>query len=244
MNIVRKNPNGLLEYEERQERVSANNAMMRAAFISKCRHDVGATIERLAPVIAATKPLVVPMEWNPYKERLWDESYGRCKPAVTIRESGVSWSVDEVYDPGQYPSNIVEILKVETTIYCVCEPCWEAYKRWGTEIIDSFYRAMRAMREAYGLTWLDYSKVKTTYSFESVELRYLSNEPVATYEYPISEIEKYGKTYTRQVNNIKVAFNMTIPNTPESERDNANCHVVEEVVEVTERRKVKHLKCA
>lgn len=244
MNIIRRADNGLFDYQEKVERVSANNAMMRAAFLSKCRGDVSATVERLAPVIASTRPLVVPMEWSLYPKRLWDESHGRCKPAVTIQESGISWSVEDVYDPGPYPSHIVEILKVETTIYCVCEPCWEAYKRWGTEIIDSFYRAMRAMREAYGLTWLDYSKVKTTYSFESVELRYLSNEPVATYEYPISEIEKYGKTYTRQVNNIKVAFNMTIPNTPESERDNANCHVVEEVIEVTETRRVKHLKCA
>lgn len=218
----------------------AMDYLAEAAAMTAIQNKIMPVVHEVGQIIAGTRPLVVPMIWSTYPERLWDPKFGCIKPCVTVPVTHVSWNKT---DWKSNRSGGFEILKDAVTIHVVCEPCWEAYKRWGWEMIDSFYSALRALRYAYDIKWEDISEVKSAHFWQQLKYHYISKSPIEEIITPIEEVEQYGETINQRITKIRVAAVFTLPNTPENERNAANCHVVEEEVEETVKKKIRRIKC-
>lgn len=195
----------------------------------------------IADIIESTRPTRLPMVWSMYPERLWDPEYC-CKPTVTIPTAAISshyWDV--VYGERDKPL-LIETSK--TTIYVECLPPWNAYSRWSSVIIDDFYRAMRAVRNEFGVEWDDRSKARVTRSWEKVTLRYFSKDPlwITTMSLPKPVVSQYGTKHYEITDKISIAFSMEIPESPDG-KNMPGCHIVEEVETRVVTEKVRRMKC-
>lgn len=201
---------------------------------------VNLIIEEVADVIQDTRPLVVPMIWSMYGERLWDPQYGSVKPAVTISQSSI------VYTRLDYnctsSSRMGQIFEDSVTIPVRCAPCWEAYKRWGWELIESFYRALRALREAYDIHWQDKSDVLVR-DWQEPCYRYVSKEQIRELVTYIEPYERYGEMVSQRKTKVNIQAEFVLPRTPEDEKNSGNCHVIEEEVIETVKKKIKRIRC-
>ncbi len=137
---------------------------------------------------------------------------------------------------------IEQITKAAVVIYVTCEPCWEAYRRWSSIIIDDFYKSMQAVRSYFGIKWEDISKTQDV-TWGEVEFRYISKAPITVIRQDIPPCNYYGDTVNERVTDVRVHFSMTVPNFPDDQKNAANCHVIEEEVTTTSTRKVKRLRC-
>lgn len=196
----------------------------------------------ISEVIENTRPTRLPMVWSMYPERLWDPKYC-CEPTVTISMAKVSSTYYEViYGDNDLPLGIDS---TRTTIYVTCEPTIEAYRRWSSVIIDDFYRAMRAVRNAFSVgAWYDRSKTRVTHSWERVTLRYISRSDLIVMKKsrPTPIVDAWGGTYSETEDHVQIVFELQIPD-DRGEKQASGCRVVE-VVEtrmVTER--VRKIAC-
>ena len=239
--VVTHDVNPALTADIRMHQTWAMDYMTEASAMTAIQNKIMPVVHEVGQTIARTRPLVVPMIWSMYPERLWDPQFGCVKPCVTVPVTHVSW-VKTDWKSSQ--GHGFEITRDCVTIHVVCEPCWEAYKRWGWEMIESFYAALRALRHAYDIEWEDISEVKTTSSWQQLKYHYVSKAPIEEILTPIEEIEMYGEILDKRRTKVMIAAVFTLTNTPESEKDSANCHVVEEEIEETVKRKVRRMKCA
>jgi hypothetical protein len=231
-----------MQYHIGYERSAAMDKLKRADFMSIFSPKVKSVIEELAAIINATHPLQVPMVWSIYPERIWESAV----PCLEINPRYIDPYVNEVKYCQDHHSSIDTILGANVTLTINCAPCWETYKRWGTVILGDFYKAMRAVRAHYGFNlWDDNSEPSVKWGNPRYIYTSPAKRPLVTLAVPLPDtVERYGIKYNQQLLNVKVSFHFEMPATPESELNSANCHVVEEEVQVTVTRKVKTLKCA
>jgi hypothetical protein len=228
------------------ERAAAMDKLKKADFMSAFAPSVMGFLKELGSVINGTRPLQVPMSWSFYYERVWDPRYVSTKPCMEINPRYLDPYYTDVKYIGDIHSSIEEILNGRLIITVNCEPCWETYKRWGSAILDDFYKAMRAVRAHYGFDkWDDNSEPTVKWGNPKYIYSSPRRQPLVTLTQDLQRvIEMYGERYTQQTLEICVTFHFEMPATPESELNSANCHVVEEEVQETVTRKVKTLKCA
>ena len=198
----------------------------------------------IADVIAGTRPVQLPMVWSKYPENIWKYN---VRPVVTIVPSRADWSADQVVygrTSVGHCSSVEQITRASVTIYVSCDPCWEAYRRWSSVIIEDFYTAMMAVRNHYNIKWTDISKTQNV-SWGEVEFRYLSKDPISVIRQRIPKVDFYGDVIGERETDVRVQFDFTIPNFPEDQKGSANCHVIEEEITTTttSTRKVKRLRC-
>lgn len=243
--IVRDPANrGVLEYAIHEADVYGHNYQKRAMMMVTARQDIGRFVRQVAGEIARTRPVVLPMTWSLYPERLWDESHSYVKPCLTIRPDLVDFSIDKTADAtGRYPTRYLEIINAKATVNVTCEPCWEAWKRWSSVIIDDFHKGMDAVRDRWGLKWRDWSKTTSELKWENLEYRYKSQTPATVFSYPIAEVEEWGAKYNAQTVEVYVNFTLGVPRTPEEERLSGGCTTVEEEVTTTTTKTVVRVKC-
>lgn len=237
MNIVQIG-NPVFSYDINYRRNHAIDCTKRADAMVETAGRVVDTMHLLGSVIARTRPAELPMTWSIYPERIWSQN---VKPVVTIAPGRVNWDdIEYAYNDGR--SHIEQITKAAVVIYVTCEPCWEAYRRWSSIIIDDFYKAMQAVRNYFGIKWEDISKTQDV-TWGEVEFRYISKTPITVIRQDIPPCNYYGDTVNERVTDVRVHFSLTIPNFPDDQKDAANCHVIEEEVTTTSTRKVKRLRC-
>ena len=225
----------------RNAREWSMNYAMEAGAMLAIQSRLQPVIYEVAQIVASTHPTVLPMTWSTYPERLWAPAWGYCRPCVTLNQSNISYTkLDYRCVSGD---RMGEIFRDSTTITIKCEPSWETYKRWGWVMIEDFYRALRALRYAYDIDWEDISEVQTQYAWMGLSYRYVSKKPIETLVTRIEETEQYGEMISERKTEIKLWAEFCLPNTPEDQQDNANCHVVEEEVTETVKKKVKRIKC-
>lgn len=241
MKIVKGNTFPALYSSIRSRRRNAADNTVMADVMSQLQPKLEPIIHDVSTIIAATRPLVVPMTWSLYPERLWDPNYNCVEPCITINQSHVGWS----YTDSMWHSDdsMSEILKDSATIYAQCSPCWNTYKRWRWELIESFYTAMRVVKYAYDIDWRDDSTTQTRYEWEPLKYLYGSKKPIETIETRINDVKRYDEWLTHRETKVFLYFEFTLPNTPEKENSASNCHVVEEEITETITRKVKRMKC-
>ncbi len=239
MNIV-KSGHTVFSYEVNSNRSYAASQVVKADVMVNTAGCVMDVMHLVASVIRKTNPTQLPMVWSKYHEKVWRVE--NVEPVVTIHPNRVVWNdVNCSYNRGSFTS-IQEVLKAGVVIYVTCEPCWETYRRWSSVIIDDFYKAARAVRDYFGINWEDVSKTQDV-SWGEVEFRYVSKEPITVIRQEIPSQEYYGEIVDQRVTEVRVHFALTIPNFPDSQKDAANCHVIEEEVTVTSKKKVKRLRC-
>lgn len=242
MNIRRKLDTEMLSWEIKENQGLVRSAMEKAEVMTMLQGKLPAYVEQIADVIAATRPLQLPMTWTLYENLLWkpEAEGGRCLPVVTISNTHVAWDARE-YKTGR-AGFIETVLADRVTISVESSPAWETYYRWSSGIIDSFYAAMRAVREAFEVDWRDISTTESTYSYEKLSYTYISKKPLWTLFTPIEEVERYGERYTKRQTDIVVRFSLEIPQPPEG-YVGQNCYVVEEESTVTTTKKVRKMRC-
>ena len=239
MNIIQFG-NPVFSYDINYGRVHAIDCTKRADAMVETAGHVVDTMHLLGSVIARTRPVELPMTWSLYTERIWSQN---TEPVVTIMPGRVSWdAIEYAYVPGSGGRPIDQITKAAVVIYVTCEPCWETYRRWSSIIIDDFYRSMRAVRDYFEIKWEDISKTQDV-TWGEVEFRYVSKEPITVIRQDIPPCDWYGEIISVRTTNVRVHFALTIPNFPDDQKNAANCHVIEEEVTVTSKRKVKRLRC-
>ena len=233
-----------MEYYIGYYRNRAMDELKRADFMFLFSRDVSEYCREMASVVDATRPLQVPMTWSMYPERIWHPNHCPAVPCLRIEPRYLEANLDRVsYATGTH-SPINEILECKLTVIAHCEPCWNAYKRWGTALLDSFYAAMRGVRAHLGFErWIDLSEPTSRYG----NVKYLYETPksarhIITKPLP-QPVRAYGEEeYDRRLA-ITFGFCFTVPTAPEDEQNSANCHVVEEEVTETVTRRIKRMKC-
>ena len=198
-------------------------------------------LHEVAGVVAKTRPTVLPMLWSMYEERLWNPMYSCVLPSVSISQAAVTYSRTDWISSGSNRRG--QIFEDTVTIPVNCHPCWETYKRWGWVMIEDFYRALRALREAYDIEWKDISEVEVDGNWRMPKYRYISKGPIAELITHIEPTDRYGEEITTRTTNMVILAEFALPNTPEAERNSANCHVIEEEVEQTVIKKVRRISC-
>ena len=237
MNIVQIG-NPVFSYDINYRRNHAIDCTKRADAMVETAGRVVDVMHLLGSIIARTRPTELPMTWSIYPERIWSQN---AKPVVTINPSRVNWDdIEYAYNDGS--THIEQITKAAVVIYVTCEPCWEAYRRWSSVIIDDFYKSMQAVRSYFGIKWEDISKTQDV-TWGEVEFRYISKAPISVIRQDIPHCDYYGDTVNERVTDVRVHFSLTVPNFPDDQKNAANCHVIEEEVTTTSTRKVKRLRC-
>jgi len=244
MNSVLNNEQPMT-YSISYERTAAADRMKKADFMSLVRPSVHRFCIDLARIIDATNPIQVPMVWSMYPERVWNPIGCPAVPCMKINPKYTDVTMlATLYGSGMH-SPIEAILRARTTITIVCEPCWESYKRWGSAMIEDFYKAMRAVRAEYKIDkWDDNSETLVKWG----EPKYIYSSPlnkpmrVETFLLDVPVV-KHGEEYKEQQIEMGVSFYFQMPATPEKDKDSANCHVVEEEVTETVTKIVKKMKC-
>jgi len=237
MNIVQIG-NPVFSYDINYRRNHAIDCTKRADAMVETAGRVVDVMHLLGSVIARTRPTELPMTWSIYPERIWSQN---AKPVVTINPNRVNWDdIEYAYNDGR--SHIEQITKAAVVIYVTCEPCWEAYRRWSSIIIDDFYKSMQAVRSYFGIKWEDISKTQDV-TWGEVEFRYISKAPITVIKQDIPQCNYYGDIINERETDVRVHFSLTIPNFPDDQKNAANCHVIEEEVTTTSTRKVKRLRC-
>jgi hypothetical protein len=242
MEIVRKRETRPFAYEVREQHSLSRSAAERAMIMSSLSEKVMPTVERLADVIAATRPMALPMTWSMYPNKLWEPEVagGRCVRTVTIPLNLIYWT-PEGYTTGDM-GHLKDVYEDKVVIMVRSEPCWEAYHRWSSCIIENFYDAMRAVREEFELDWTDLTKAEAEYSWDNLVFKYLSKTPVFEMSVPIEEVTRYGESYFSRKTRVFVMFELQVPNTPEG-YVGPGCHVVEEKVEKTVVKTIRRIRC-
>ena len=226
--------------EIKTKRTDARQNVLHAAVMEQLQPKVMGVAAQVADVVAHTKPVVLPMTWSKYPERLWDPEYNLVAPCVVVPVTRMYWTYTNwVYGVDH---EMAQIVADTVTIHAVSEPSWETFRRWGDTIVERFYTAMRAARMAWNIKWRDYSRTRSRYESENLNFSYVSKEPITTIVTPITPIEEYGRIYELRETRVVLGFTLALPNTPEG-ASMPSCHVVEEIVEVTEKKKVKRISC-
>ena len=237
MNIVQIG-NPVFSYDINYRRNHAIDCTKRADAMVETAGRVVDVMHLLGSVVARTRPVELPMTWSISPERIWSQN---VQPVVTINPNRVNWDdIEYAYNDGS--THIEQITKAAVVIYVTCEPCWEAYRRWSSIIIDDFYKAMRAVRDYFDIKWEDISKTQNV-TWGEIEFRYISKAPITVIRQDIPPCNYYGNTVNERETDVRVHFSLTIPNFPDDQKNAANCHVIEEEVTTTSTRKVKRLRC-
>ena len=235
MNIVQIG-NPVFSYDINYNRNHAVDCTKRADAMVETAGSVVDAMHLLGSIIARTRPAELPMTWSMYPERIWSQN---TMPVVTINPNRVSWvDIERANNVG----HIEQITKAAVTICVSCEPCWETYRRWSSVIIDDFYKSMRAVRDYFGINWEDVSRTQDV-SWGEVEFRYISKEPISVIRQDIPQCNYYGDIINKRVTEVRAHFALAIPNFPDDQKNAANCHVIEEEVIVTSKKKIKRLRC-
>lgn len=240
-NIIQPMSNRLFDYELLGLKNSNRLSTLWMERLESIRQFVMERAIILSDIIEGTHPTRLPMVWSIYPERLWDTDHC-CLPTVTVPISGINSNYfSVVYGESDYP---LMIETSRTTIYVECCPSWETYRRWSSVIIDDFYCAMRAVREAFNVKWDDRSKTRVTRSWEQVTLRYFSEEPLWTMRKSLPKpiVDRYGSQYKETIDNVSVVFSLEIPDAPDG-ATTPGCHIVEEVETRVVTEKVRKMKC-
>ena len=216
-------------------------------FMAMFSNDIIPVYQRVAELIDGTRPVQVPMVWSTYyPERVWAAgTQSNAVPCLRVPNTYADITMtDTTYSHSRH-SPIDTILEASTDIMVLCEPCWETYKRWSTVIIDDFYKAMRAVKEAYGIKkWRDASTPKVQYGNPHYTYMLQKGDWLETVSKKMDNpLERYGERIMHQRLNVGIIFRLEIPTPPAEERNLANCHVVEEKVTETVTRSVKSVRC-
>lgn len=244
--VLSSHSNEAFAYEiaSAEEYTSTNEASVAAML--EIRPFVKSTILDIATLIESTYPLVIPMVWSMYQERLWDPNYSHLASCVRVPVYYTSWSIDNALFANKSNGNNTDTIIFEdsATICITSAPCWEAFKRWGDEITESFYRALRAVRNEYSIDWEDHSETTVSSSYGTPKYRYYSAKPIVQMTRTIAGVKMpYGGAVSERKTSIKVVATLEIPMPPESEVNAANCRVVEEEVTQTVIKRVRRIKC-
>ena len=241
----------LFKYEAENLRIEQAEAEVKGWAIARCRGYATALVDEISGVIARTQPTVLPMTWTNVESRAWrlwntSQELGLARPTVTLNRKMVSWWATDIcrIQDSRFPRDVT---RATSTIFVTSEPSWQTWRRWSTVIIDDFFKAMREVRNEYGIEWNDRSKVESQYSWDTLSLKYASKAPFKTFMIPLPfpVREPYAdEDTTHSKYEMRLEFCLTIPNPPEGEKDNNACHTVEEEVTETRTRKVRRMKCA
>lgn len=245
--IITQDLRPTLEYEIHNARNEAREESVKHDHLLQLAPRITIIVGELARIIEASRPCRLPMIGTSMASKehlLWAPApLGRCLPTVTVPVSNIYWGASSI---GRDDNDIPQcVTSASVTMPVVCEPSWYTFKRWSSVIIDDFYAAMRAAKQTYGLKWKDVSRVQTEYSWDNLDFKYLSKDPVWKIEIPTPPVKsRYGDTILRHCDvRVNLQFRLQIPNPPENERNAPGCHVIEEAVTETKTRKVRRMKC-
>jgi len=202
-------------------------------FVNDFRIQVVPIIDEVAAAVEGCRPLVLPDSFNscaPGKE--WE-----TRAVPTVQTNMANMQIENILI-AYTNSKATGVIGADTTISFSASPTWDIYYRWGSTMLDDFLAIMRTVRNKYGIEWIDESVTSTDYTYQELNYKYRSKEPISIITRETDEVDYYGEKYNTQSLSVYVAFRFELPRPPK-DYVGPNCTTVEEEIVEQATRKIK-----